>query len=39
MRTQGAARYKRKVHFLKNTEKEYVSALKIDEQIEGVFTP
>jgi len=40
MRTQGASRYKRKVHFLKNIERgEHVSIPKTDGQIEGVLTP
>jgi len=39
VRTQGATRYKRKVHFLINAEKnKYISMPKIDKQIEGVFT-
>ena len=32
VRTQGATRYKRRVHFLKDAErKEYISILKIDK--------
>jgi len=39
VRTQGASRYKRKVHLLKNAgRKEHISTLKIDKQIEGVLT-
>ena len=38
MRIQGASRYKRKVHLLKNAgRKEHVSTPKIDEQIEGPY--
>jgi len=39
VRTQGATRYKRKVHFLINAEKnKYIGTPKIDKQTEGVFT-
>jgi len=40
VRSQGANRYKRKVHLLKNVgRKEYVTTQKTDKQIEGILTP